>query len=196
MPTSTGKSADLQADTPAPGTASMAGTKQSEAVVRGDIRYRVGRAWREMRRGAAAIAVKDYFYGSEEHGELDLALADALAVIAQQGPIRMGELAEALHITPASTTRAVRCLVEKGFVGRETVEEDHRSVQVRVTPAGQARFNEMSTRIQQGMTLVLSEFSAEEQEQLAGHLDRFVTAVERLATTAKQAPRCETTATD
>ncbi len=155
-------------------------------AVRGDIRYRVGRAWREMRRGAAAIAVKDYFYGSSHHGELDLALADALTVVCQQGPIRMGELAEALHITPASTTRAVHCLVDRGFVEREPVAEDQRSVQVRVTKAGQARFNEMSTKIQQGMTLVLSEFSAEEQEQLAGYLDRFVAAVEQLASTAKQ----------
>lgn len=162
------------------------GTAGAVAPVRGEVRYRVGRAWREMRRGAAAIAVKDYFYGSEKHGALDLALADALAVVCQQGPIRMGELAEALHITPASTTRAVRCLFEKGFVERESVAEDQRSVQVRATAAGRARFAEMSSKIQQGMTLVLSEFTPEEQEQLAGYLDRFVTAVEELASTSRQ----------
>ncbi len=156
-------------------------------MVRGDLRYRVGRAWREMRRGAAAIAVKEHFYGSDTYGALDLALADALTVVCQQGPIRMGELAEALHITPASTTRAVHCLVDRGFVEREPVPEDQRSVQVRVTETGQARFNEMSSKIQRGMTLVLSEFSADEQEQLAGYLDRFVTAVEGLASSSSDA---------
>lgn len=162
---------------------------RSAAVVRGDIRYRVGLAWREMRRGAAAIAVKDHFYGSDTYGVLDLALADALTVIHQQGPIRMGELADALHITPASTTRAVRCLVDRGFVERGSVAGDQRSVQVSVTETGRARFSEMSSKIQDGMTLVLSEFSPEEQQQLAAYLERFVTAVEGLASSEHTAER-------
>lgn len=45
-----------------------------------DRRRRVGRAWRQLRRGASALRLKDLFYGSGPEG-LDIALADALIVI-------------------------------------------------------------------------------------------------------------------
>ncbi|MEZ5340105.1 MAG: hypothetical protein R2706_01270 [Acidimicrobiales bacterium] len=66
-----------------------------------EIRRRVGKAWREIRRGAAAAQIKDLLYGVGPDG-LDQALADTLSVLCQQGPLRMGELAEHLRITPAS----------------------------------------------------------------------------------------------
>ena len=157
----------------------------SALTVNVDIRRRVGMAWREMRRGAAMVKVKDLFYG--QGGEpLDIALADALSLICQRGPMRMGELAEAMHITPASTTRAVGCLVDKGLVERVRAEDDQRSIVVTATMAGRERYGEISRRIQQGLTEILSEFSPEEQVQLAEYLERFVMAVNKLAQTADQ----------
>ncbi len=148
-----------------------------------DIRRRVGRAWREIRRGAAMVKVKDLFYA--QGGEpLDIALADALSLICQQGPLRMGELADAMHITPASTTRAVGCLVDKGLVERVRAEDDQRSVVVNATMAGRERYGEISSRIQQGLSEILSDFSPEEQLLLAEYLERFVEAVDKLAQTA------------
>jgi DNA-binding MarR family transcriptional regulator len=148
-----------------------------------DIRRRVGRAWRQIRRGAGAVKVKDLFYA--QGGEpLDIALADALSLICQQGPLRMGELADAMHITPASTTRAVGCLVDKGLVERVRAEDDQRSIVVTATMAGRERYGEISSRVQQGLSVILSEFSPEEQVQLAEYLERFVQAVDRLAQTA------------
>jgi DNA-binding MarR family transcriptional regulator len=150
-----------------------------------DIRRRVGTAWREIRRGAAMVKVKDLFYA--QGGEpLDIALADALSLICQRGPLRMGELAEAMHITPASTTRAVGCLVDKGLVERVRAEDDQRSVVVTATMAGRERYGEVSTRIQQGLTHILADFSPEEQIQLAEYLERFVSAVDKLAETADE----------
>ena len=78
------------------------------------------------------VTVKDLFYG--RGGEpLDIALADALSFICAKGPLRMGELAELMHITPASTTRAVGCLVDKGLVERVKAEDDQRSIMVTPT---------------------------------------------------------------
>ncbi len=148
-----------------------------------DIRRRVGRAWRQIRRGAGAVKVKDLFY-SEGGVSLDMALADALSLICQQGPLRMGELADAMHITPASTTRAVGCLVDKGLVERVRAEDDQRSIVVTATMAGRERYGEISSRVQQGLSVILSEFSPEEQVQLAEYLERFVRAVDKLAQTA------------
>ena len=139
---------------------------------------RVGRAWRQIRRGASAIRVKDLFYGSGDE-TLDLALADALTVICQQGPLRMGELAEALQITPASTTRAVSCLADKGFAGRVKAVDDHRSIMVSATEAGYARYEVFNAKIQRGLEEILEEFEPEEQEQLAEFLERFIRSVDQ-----------------
>lgn len=143
-----------------------------------DVRRRVGRAWRQIRRGASAIRVKDLFYGQGDE-TLDQALADALAVISAQGPMRMGALAEALQVTPASTTRAVSCLADRGFVERVKAVDDHRSIMVSATEAGQARFEVFNGKIQAGLSEILDEFSPAEQDQLAEYLERFVSSVDR-----------------
>lgn len=143
-----------------------------------EVRRRVGRAWRQIRRGASAIRVKDLFYGSGD-SSLDLALADALAVVCQQGSMRMGELAEALQITPASTTRAVSCLADRGYVERVKAADDQRSILVSPTDAGRARFEEFNSNIQLGLEEILEEFTAQEQVQLAEYLERYVQSVDR-----------------
>lgn len=140
-------------------------------------RRRIGRAWREIRRGAGASRIKDVFYGGADG--IDMALADALSVLVQNGPMRMGELAEALHITPATTTRNVDCLVDKGLVERVKAVDDLRSILVSVTEQGQSRYEVLSNRIGDGLDEILGEFDEDEQQQLAQLLERFVVAVDR-----------------
>jgi DNA-binding MarR family transcriptional regulator len=156
------------------------GVSVIEPMTDARVRARVGTAWRQIRRGASMVTMKDLFYcqGGEP---LDIALADALALICQKGPLRMGELAEHMHITPASTTRAVGCLVDKGFVERVRAEDDQRSIVVTATAAGRERYGEVSRRIQHGLEEILADFSPEEQAQLADYLERFVAAVDKLA---------------
>lgn len=144
-----------------------------------ELRRRIGRAWREIRRGASASRIRDLFYARGGEDTLDLALADTLSVLCTQGPMRMGELAEALHITPASTTRAVTCLAEKGYATRVRATDDQRSVEVSATEAGTARFTIFQRNIQSGLSTILSEFSPDEQEQLADLLERFVDSIDR-----------------
>lgn len=143
-----------------------------------EVRRQIGTAWRQIRRGASAIRIKDLFYGAGPEG-LDLALADALTVLCQSGPMRMGELAEALHITPASTTRAVTCLVDKGYAKRVKDAGDQRSIVVSATDAGQERHLVIAARVQSGLDQILSEFDPHEQLLLAEFLGRFVGSVER-----------------
>ena len=140
-------------------------------------RRRIGGAWREIRRGAAASRIKDLFYGVGPEG-IDMALADALSVLVQHGPMRMGELAEALHITPATATRAVDCLVEKGLAERVKAVDDLRSILVSATAEGQERYGVISARIGTGLEQILGEFSEAEQTQLADLLERFVQSVD------------------
>jgi len=153
-----------------------AGT-QPPTKVKAATRRRVGRAWREIRRGAAASRIKDLFYGMGPDG-IEMALADALSILVQNGPMRMGELAEALHITPATATRAVDCLVDRGLAERVKAVDDLRSILVSATEAGEARHTVIAARIGTGLDQILGQFNAEEQVQLADLLERFVDAVD------------------
>ncbi len=108
-----------------------------------------------------------------------MALADALAVLCTNGPMRMGELASLLRITPASTTRAVSCLVDMGFAQRIKDPTDQRSIVVSATPEGHDRFRVFSDRIQVGIEQILTEFNPEEQAALADLLERFARSVDR-----------------
>lgn len=146
------------------------------------LRRRVGTAWREIRRGASASRIRDLFYGTGPEG-LDMALADALSVLCQKGPMRMGELAEALHITPASTTRAVTCLVQKGYAERVKDTDDQRSILVSVTDTGRERNQLITERIQSGLHQIMAAFDPDEQVQLAEFLERFIGSVENYVAT-------------
>lgn len=142
---------------------------------------RVGQAWREIRRGASAAQIKGLFYGFDgDPDALDMALADALVVLVQRGPMRMGELADALHITPASTTRAVTCLVDRGYAIREKSESDQRSFVASATEEGRRVHRTFYTRIEEGLAEIIGRFEADEQELLANFLERFVESVDTL----------------
>lgn len=143
-----------------------------------EVHRRIGRAWRQMRRGASAIRVKDLFYADGED-TLDLALADALVVICHNKTMRMGELADALQITPASTTRAVSCLVDRGLVERVKAADDQRSILVSPTEAGRARCDTINAKIAEGLDEIMSEFTDAEQVQLADFLERYVRSLDR-----------------
>ncbi len=145
------------------------------------LRRRIGLSWRELRRGAAAAKVKVLFYESPNDEPLDLALADALGVLCTQGSMRMGELADALHISPASTTRAVTCLADRGYAERVKADDDQRSILVSATESGIARYRVIAGRIDKGLNAILSEFSPEELEQLSDLLERFCDSVARFS---------------
>jgi DNA-binding MarR family transcriptional regulator len=60
----------------------------------------------------------------------------ALAVLAAEEPLRMGELAARLGISAPTVSRLVDHLGERGFLERITDEEDHRATRVRLSAEG------------------------------------------------------------
>lgn len=60
----------------------------------------------------------------------------ALAVLAAEGPLRMGELAARLGISAPTVSRLVDCLGEHGFIERVTDPADHRATRVGLSPGG------------------------------------------------------------
>lgn len=71
--------------------------------------------------------------------ELDLTMAQMkiVLVLFLHGPTRMSDLAAALGVTLATTTRVVDRLAERDFVLRETLPEDRRVVLCRLSENGQ-----------------------------------------------------------
>ncbi|BAN04078.1 putative MarR family transcriptional regulator [Ilumatobacter coccineus YM16-304] len=136
---------------------------------------RIGRAWTELRRGAWTSSLREYVYG--DHDPLEQGQMDALDLLARRERTMRG-LADRLRIDPSSATRAVQRLVSDGLAERFTSPEDGRIVMVRITRDGRARHADVASRRTYAMSLILDEFDPEERADLAGLLERFVTALD------------------
>ena len=145
-----------------------------------DIALRIGTAWKELRRGAAMVAVRDYFYAADEDS-IEPGQMDTLDLLVQQPAWRMSELAEALRVDPSTATRAVHRLVRSGLADRGSGAADGRVVMVSATGAGRQRHAAIARRRRHSLARMLGEFSADERRQLADLLDRLVAALDHLA---------------
>lgn len=147
--------------------------------VEADRARRISLAWRELRRGAAASALRDHFFGVGSDA-LEPGQMDALDVLLTRRCWRMAELAEALRVDPSTATRTVQRLVNAGLAVRRTPDDDGRVVLVAASPEGRRRHRAVSKRRTAALSRLLGEFSPAEREQLAGLLDRFVDALDDL----------------
>lgn len=63
-------------------------------------------------------------------------LMSALATVARQGPIALGDLAAAERVSPPMATKTAAALEERGLVERQPCEDDRRVVRLALSPAG------------------------------------------------------------
>lgn len=139
---------------------------------------RVGAAWRELRRGAAASVLKDRLLAAS--GTHELGQLDALDVLGHHGELGMGDLAEALRVDASTATRAVDRLVELGLAERSADPADGRRVLVRATDKGERVHAELVERRLRMLRRMLQGFSDGERSQLAGLMERFVQALDEV----------------
>ena len=149
---------------------------------------RMGRAWREIRRGATAGEVRDVIYGvggsAIEPGQMD-----ALDVIILEGQHTMGEIAERLRIDPSTATRAVQRLIKDGLAERTVDETDARVVTVSPTERGRKIHADVAQRRREVMLGIIDRFPEEEREILADTLEKFVAALDDVIKSRKRARR-------
>jgi DNA-binding MarR family transcriptional regulator len=150
-----------------------------------EVRRRVGRAWRELRRGAAMSALKDHLFGTGDDA-LEPGQMDTLDLLVQREAWRMTDLAEALRVDPSTATRAVQRLERSGLAERRPCDDDGRVVRVSITPAGEARHALVAERRSAVLDQVLAPFSPAERAELADLLDRFVAELDRVVPTLDQ----------
>ena len=95
--------------------------------------YLLNRLTREMLRG-----VDQKF---QDH-DLTVATWRVLAVLADRGTCRFGELVELTSSEPATLSRFVGSLIRDGLVQRERSTADGRAVEITLTDKGEAKFAE------------------------------------------------------
>lgn len=133
---------------------------------------RIGRVWREIRRGAANNKLRGLIFENEEF-TIEPGQFDTLEQIVFHDTMRMGDLADAMHIDPSTATRAVQRLIKDGLAERVDHEGDGRVVVVGPTDLGRRVFESVVERRKQMVVRVMEQFDREEWGLLADILERF-----------------------
>jgi DNA-binding MarR family transcriptional regulator len=95
------------------------------------------------------------------------AAARALRVLAHaDGPMRMVDLAERMHVVPRTVTTLVDALESDELIERRADPDDRRSTQVHLTPRGSERLRQMGDARRAAAGELLSALSDGEQEEL------------------------------
>ena len=144
--------------------------------------FRIGAAWRELRRGASMQAFRPIVYGEGDEA-LDLGQVDALDMLVFHGSVRMGELAEALRVDASTATRAVNRLVDAGLASRERSDGDGRVMVVVLTEHGKEVHRAMMVRRRDALEGILADLNPEERQQLATLLERFIDGLDSYVAT-------------
>jgi DNA-binding MarR family transcriptional regulator len=153
-----------------------------------EVAMRIGRAWRDMRRGSTASDVRDSIYGVGGSA-LDPGQMDALDFLVLTPSCRMSELAEHLRIDPSSATRAVQRLIKDNLAERVEHEGDGRVVAIAATERGRKIHEQVANRRRELIFAVLEEFNEDEQHQFAEFLERFLTSVDSYVAKKKRRHR-------
>ena len=138
---------------------------------------RIGRAWREIRRGSTAGQARDAIFGvggsAIEPGQMD-----ALELLVAVETCRMGDLAEYLRIDPSTATRAVQRLIKDDLAERVQHAGDGRVVAIAATERGRRIHGEVNDRRRAILFAVMNEFEPEERFALADLMERFTLSVD------------------
>ena len=144
--------------------------------------FRIGAAWRELRRGASMQAFRPIVYGEGDEA-LDLGQVDALDMLVFHGSVRMRDLAEALRVDASTATRAVNRLVDADLASRERSDGDGRVMVVVLTEHGKEVHRAMMVRRRDALEGILADLNPKERQQLATLLERFIDGLDSYVAT-------------
>lgn len=144
---------------------------------------RLGRAWRELRRGATTAVVVDKVFGKPgEPDAVDPGHLDVLDLLSHRDGRRMSELATALHVDPSTVTRTMHRMESAGLARRQAMEADGRVVTAHLTDEGRRVHALVAARRTALIDAAFDDFSRQDQEVLVELLERFLVALGRHAT--------------
>lgn len=138
-------------------------------------------AWRGLLRVHAAL-VRELDHELEtEHG-LPLNQYEVLLLLAfaEEGRVRMSELADGVLLSQSGLTRLVDRLERAGLVARERCQHDRRGLYARITPEGRRRFDAArATHLHDVRERFLDRFSPEELDALAAAWEKVLPGASR-----------------
>jgi DNA-binding MarR family transcriptional regulator len=97
-----------------------------------------------------------------------------------EGPLTVGQVAEAAGVAPPTATRMLDGLVDRGFVGRAADRTDRRAVIVSLTAAGRRAATAKAREYDRLRKQVGAVLDAQEQRQAADLLRRLAEVIEEL----------------
>jgi DNA-binding MarR family transcriptional regulator len=103
----------------------------------------------------------------------------ALVELATGGALRLSDLAARLGVSAPTASRSVDGLVELGLVERRPDPADRRAVQIDVTQAGRARFEERHGRVSAAFEPAVGTLSSAERAKLVELLARLAGELSR-----------------
>ncbi|MFI7664518.1 MarR family winged helix-turn-helix transcriptional regulator [Nocardia sp. NPDC049526] len=95
------------------------------------------------------------------------------------GPMRSGELAEAVHSDASTVSRHVAHLVERHLVERQADRNDGRATVLVVTERGRETAERIRRRKRENLTRVMAAWTPQDRAAFAGLLRQFVDDFER-----------------
>ena len=99
--------------------------------------------------------------------DLSVSAYYALDALVAHGPMSLRELAERLYLDKSSASRLVAGIERKGYVGRNVDRRDGRAVLLRVSPAGQALYEQITAEIVAEQQALLAPFDPEVRQAMA-----------------------------
>ena len=138
---------------------------------------RIGRTWRELRRGYANNAIREILFESDGYS-IEPGQFDTLEQLVLHESIRMGDLADMLRIDPSTATRAVQRLIKDGLAERVSHGGDGRIVFVGPTERGREVYHHVVEQRRVLLTAVLGELGEDRIGEIASALEDFSQAVD------------------
>ncbi|MBN1402194.1 MAG: MarR family transcriptional regulator [Anaerolineae bacterium] len=113
----------------------------------------------------------------------------------EQG-LTQSELAERVHVRPATATRGLRSMERAGLIERRRDPQDARAVRVYVTEAGLALRGDLEATWQRFDEITFAGFAAQEIDALTGYLRRILANLESMHRTSSESPSRGSAATE
>ena len=105
-------------------------------------------------------------------GDMTMLQLQALLLVKHGEPMTMGELAEKLHTTPASTSTLVDRLIKAGWLERKPDPEDRRAWYLSLPENQRQRLREVSNHKVERITAIFNQLTAEERQDFTHLLQR------------------------
>jgi DNA-binding MarR family transcriptional regulator len=99
-------------------------------------------------------------------------------LLAQRGPLQVGEIADALHVDISVASRQVGHLVARGYAQRLESDQDRRVRTLSLTPAGDELASGMDRAVGERTAHVFADWSGPELEAAVVTLDHIARSIE------------------